>query len=160
MSIDLRDVREDELPWLAACEHELFGAGAWSADLIDTDWRFGTNRYRVIELDGKACGYAIYGFEGDAFHLMNLAVLPEHRRRGLATAAMAELVAEATRLNAPDVWLEVAVDNPAAIALYEAHGFERVRVRKRYYQPGDIDAIVMRLELRPFNPKPVDAPGA
>jgi ribosomal-protein-alanine N-acetyltransferase len=45
------------------------------------------------------------------------------------------------------VWLEVAVTNSAAIALYREFGFEDVRVRRRYYQPEDIDALVMRARL-------------
>jgi ribosomal-protein-alanine N-acetyltransferase len=43
--------------------------------------------------------------------------------------------------------LEVRADNGAARALYEAVGFTVLRVRPRYYQPGDVDALVMRLDL-------------
>jgi [ribosomal protein S18]-alanine N-acetyltransferase len=46
------------------------------------------------------------------------------------------------------VLLEVRADNDAAIRLYERHGFERIAVRRRYYQPGDVDAHIMRRRLR------------
>ena len=156
----LRDHTEADLDWLAQAERDMFGAGAWSAALIREDYRWGSNRYRGGVVDGQLVAYAIYGFEGEAFHLLNIAVLPQYRRTGLGRLLFDEFLAEAHRLEAPDAWLEVAVTNDAALALYEAYGFERVRVRRRYYQPGDIDALVMRKSLRPFTPQPPPAPAS
>lgn len=152
MAVPIRDLVEDDLPWMAAAEVEMFANAAWSEALIREDWRYGTARYRVAEIDGLRAGYAVYGFDGDAFHLMNLAVLPDFRRRGAAQALVDEFLAEAARLKAPDAWLEVAVDNEAALELYRALGFEVVRTRRKYYQPAGIDALVMRKELRPYAP--------
>jgi ribosomal-protein-alanine N-acetyltransferase len=143
----IRDFVEDDLPWMAAAETEIFANAAWSEALIREDWRYGTCRYRLAEVDGLRAGYAVYGFDGDAFHLMNLAVLPDFRRKGIAQALVDEFLAEAARAKAPDAWLEVAVDNEGALALYRALGFEVVRTRRKYYQPGGIDALVMRKEL-------------
>ena len=148
----LRDLREGDLAWLAEQERVIFGPAAWSAGLIREDWRFGTNRYRGVEVDGRLAAYAIYGFEGDAFHLMNLAVTPAHRRQGLAKLLMDDVFAEARAFGAPDVWLEVAVNNDEARGLYEEYGFVLVRVRRNYYQPGGIDALVMRRELAGYEP--------
>ncbi len=148
----LRDLGESDLDWLAEQERVIFGPAAWSEGLVREDWRYGTNRYRGVEVDGDLAAYAIYGFEGDAFHLMNLAVSPEHRREGLAKILMDDFLAEAGTFCAPDVWLEVAVDNEAARGLYEAYGFDLVRVRRKYYQPGDIDGLVMRRELGGYRP--------
>jgi ribosomal-protein-alanine N-acetyltransferase len=150
--VRLRDLQDRDLEWLAEQERVIFGGAAWSAGLIREDWRYGTNRYRGVEVDGALAAYAIYGFEGDAFHLMNLAVTPQHRREGLAKVLMDDFMAEARAFGAPDVWLEVAVDNEAARSLYEAYGFELVRVRRKYYQPGGIDALVMRRELSGYQP--------
>lgn len=133
---------------MADSEREIFGPSAWSAQLIRDDYSFGGKRYRGVELGGELVAYAVYGYDGDAFHLMNLAVLPHARRRGLGRLIMRDLLAEAEHLGAPDVWLEVAVTNDAAIALYREYGFEDVRVRARYYQPENVDALVMRLRLR------------
>jgi ribosomal-protein-alanine N-acetyltransferase len=147
VSAVLRDLTEQDLAWMAASERDIFGPSAWSAQLIRDDFAFGGKRYRGVEFHGELVAYAVYGYDGDAFHLMNLAVLPHARRRGLGRVIMEDLLAEARNLGAPDVWLEVAVTNHAAIALYRAYGFEDVRVRARYYQPENVDALVMRLRL-------------
>lgn len=150
--VSLRDLGSSDLEWIADQERAIFGSAAWSEGLIREDWRYGTNRYRGVFVGDERAGYAIYGFEGDAFHLLNLAIAPAHRRAGLAKTLMDDFLAEATRLGAPDVWLEVAVNNEAARALYDGYGFEVVRVRRKYYQPGDIDALVMRRELSGYSP--------
>ncbi len=151
--LQLRDLGQGDLGWIAEQERVIFGPAAWSEGLIREDWRYGTNRYRGVEVDGQLAGYAIYGFEGDAFHLMNLAVVPARRREGLAKVLMDDFLAEAGTFGAPDAWLEVAVDNESARALYEAYGFELVRVRPKYYQPGGIDGLVMRRELAGYAPQ-------
>lgn len=151
--VRIRDLVEADLPWMAQAERDIFANSAWSEALIREDWRYGTCRYRAAEVDGALAGYAVYGYDGDAFHLMNVAVVPECRGRGLARALVEEFLEEAVRHKAPDAWLEVAVDNEAALALYAALGFETVRTRRKYYQPGGIDALVMRKELRPYVPE-------
>ncbi|MEX0913392.1 MAG: ribosomal protein S18-alanine N-acetyltransferase [Demequina sp.] len=143
----VRDLVEGDLDWVAEQERLIFGPGAWSRELIREDFAWGMRRYRGLECDGVLCAYAIYGFDGDAFHLMNVAVTPEYQGQGCGRTLMDDVVAEAGRLGERTVWLEVAVTNAAAIALYRGYGFTDVRVRKGYYQPGHIDAIVMRADL-------------
>lgn len=150
--VSIRDLVEGDLPWMAQVERELFADAAWSEGLIREDWRYGTCRYRAIEVDGMPAGYAVYGYDGDVFHLMNLAIIPTHRGQGLAKALMEDFLAEAERHKAPDAWLEVAVTNEEALGLYSALGFTTVRTRRKYYQPGGIDALVMRKELLPYTP--------
>jgi len=147
VTIELVDLGEGDLEWVADQEREIFGPAAWSERLIRDDWAFGGKRYRGARVDGELAAYAVYGYDGDAFHLMNLAVVPEARRRGVARALMDDFLAEAWAEGAPDAWLEVAVDNESAIALYRDYGFEDVRIRARYYQPENVDAVVMRLRL-------------
>jgi ribosomal-protein-alanine N-acetyltransferase len=145
----IRDLEAIDLGWMAERESEIFGPSAWSRTLIGEDFASGMRRYRGIALAPGAAleGYAVYGFDGDAFHLLNLAVAPRSRRRGLGRALLEDALAEARRIGAREIWLEVAANNEAAIALYREYGFEDVRIRRRYYQPEDVDAIVMRLAL-------------
>ncbi len=149
---EIRDLTEEDLPWMAEVEHELFGASAWSRELITHDYLYGFARYRGLVLDGALVGYSVYGYDGDAFHLMNLAVVPSARGRGLGRALLEDFLGAARSERVADAWLEVAVDNVAALALYRAHGFEDVRVRRKYYQPEGIDALVMRVQLRGYEP--------
>ena len=152
----LREATLDDLDWIAEQEVVIFGQGAWSLDSIAADlaapkgdvhrW---PRRYVVAEADGRPVGYAVFGFESDAFSLLNLAVVPEARRAGVGAFLLDQFFSEARALRISDVWLEVAVDNAPALALYRGHGFEDVRIRRRYYQPGDVDAIVMRRLLGP-----------
>lgn len=147
---DVRDVTEDDLARIAQLEHETFGPSAWSPALIREQFRYGFMRWRAVDDDGEVgrdlglAGYVVYGFDGGVFHLMNLVVAPFARGRGLARALMDDFMAEAHRLGVPEASLEVAVTNEPALALYRAYGFETVRVRKRYYQPEDVDALSMR----------------
>jgi ribosomal-protein-alanine N-acetyltransferase len=143
-AVTLRDLDETDLEWVTAQEQEIFGAGAWSPALIRDDFTYGNKRYRGAEVNGELAGWAIYGFDGDAFHLMNIAVAANHRRHGIGRALMEDFLREARSVEALSVWLEVAVSNQAAVALYREFGFTDVRVRKRYYQPGDGDALVMK----------------
>ncbi len=148
----IRDLVEADLEWMAQVERELFGASAWSRELITEDFLYGFTRYRGLEVGGALMGYAVYGYDGDAFHLMNLAVVESARGRGLGRALVQDFLAEARTVGAPDAWLEVAVTNEAALALYRSFGFEDVRVRRKYYQPEGIDALVMRLQLSGYEP--------
>ena len=58
-----------------------------------------------------------------------------------------------------ELFLEVRADNPIAQALYDSLGFEQIGVRPRYYQHG-VDAVLMRLIVKPAVSRPADAPGA
>ncbi|MFC7765894.1 GNAT family N-acetyltransferase [Leucobacter soli] len=57
------------------------------------------------------------------------------------------LLDEAARRGVHEVFLEVRADNPVARGLYASLGFDEIGVRPRYYQPDDVDAVVMRLMM-------------
>jgi ribosomal-protein-alanine N-acetyltransferase len=86
-------------------------------------------------------GYLICSRYADDWHIMNIAVDPSARRRGLATALLEELFASAGRDRA--YTLEVRTSNGPAIALYERFGFQPAGVRERYYQDTNEDALIM-----------------
>jgi ribosomal-protein-alanine N-acetyltransferase len=99
------------------------------------------------EVDGFVLARTIAG----EAEILTLAVRPEQRRRGLGRLLVEAAVAEAGRRGASMLLLEVAHDNPAALALYQGLGFERVGLRRAYYaRPGArrADALVLR---RPLN---------
>jgi ribosomal-protein-alanine N-acetyltransferase len=89
----------------------------------------------------RLLGYLICSRYADDWHIMNIAVDPTARRRGLATALLEELFARAGRDRA--YTLEVRTSNGPAIALYEKFGFRAAGLRKRYYQDTGEDALIM-----------------
>jgi ribosomal-protein-alanine N-acetyltransferase len=104
---------------------------------------------RVLRVEGELVGYSIAWFVADEAHLANLAVAPEHRGRGLASALLRDLLHEARRRESRVVWLEVRVSNAQAIRLYERFHFRPVAVRKNYYAREHEDALVMLHVLEP-----------
>lgn len=163
----LRDMAPADLPRVAELEGELFGAGAWSPDLLAAELEAAAvggarppdRRYVVVEDDdGGIAGYAgLYhaGGAGDA-DLLTIATVPALRRRGLASLMLAELIGTARDLGCGAVLLEVRRSAAGAQRLYRAHGFEPIGLRRHYYQAPREDAVVMRRMLRP-GPGPVGA---
>jgi ribosomal-protein-alanine N-acetyltransferase len=79
----------------------------------------------------------------DEAHVTTMAVLPEHRRAGVATALLLELLQEARRGGARVATLDVRVSNVEAQRLYRAFGFIEVGRRVRYYDDNGEDALIM-----------------
>lgn len=86
--------------------------------------------------------------------ILMLATAPDARRRGLGLGLSRSAMAEAARLGAGALFLEVADDNPAALALYRSAGFETAGVRRAYYPTprGFVDALTLRCELNTAAP--------
>jgi ribosomal-protein-alanine N-acetyltransferase len=124
------------------------GDDAWSAGLIrvGVDGDVPTVRYLVAEHDGDVVGYAVASYAGDIAELQRIGVSPALRRTGLASALLAEVVAEAPRTGADRLILEVREDNAGALAFYASRGFVEIDRRPRYYRDGTT-GIVLRLPL-------------
>jgi ribosomal-protein-alanine N-acetyltransferase len=88
-------------------------------------------------------GYLVLSRYVDAWHVMNVAVAPEWRRKGVASALLRRLLDE-TEDDVPRGYtLEVRVSNVGAIALYERFGFKAKGVRRGYYTDNREDALIM-----------------
>ena len=88
-------------------------------------------------------GYLIISRYVDAWHVMNIAVAPEHRRRGIARSLMERLFEATARDARRGYTLEVRVSNEAAIRLYEELGFRTRGIRRGYYTDNREDALIM-----------------
>lgn len=90
---------------------------------------------------GRLLGYTICSRYADIWHVMNIAVDPPQRRRGIGTALLTTLI---ERAGADESYtLEVRPSNPGAIALYERFGFRSAGTRPRYYRDTGEDALIM-----------------
>ena len=97
----------------------------------------------------ELAGFILCRAVADEAEILTLATAPAHRRRGVAQALLRAAMDGATARGARAMFLEVAADNPAAVALYRQAGFAQVGARGGYYQRGDgaIDALVLRLDI-------------
>jgi ribosomal-protein-alanine N-acetyltransferase len=93
--------------------------------------------------DPTVVGFCAFWRVLDELHINNLAVLPEKRRQGVASALLARVIAEGVRLGAGRATLEVRRSNEAALRLYERFGFAVAGVRRRYYTNPEEDALVL-----------------
>jgi ribosomal-protein-alanine N-acetyltransferase len=96
----------------------------------------------------RIIGFLIYWLVHDEVHVLNVAVEPEQRRRGVARMLMAETERRAQQAGASLMTLEVRRSNQAALALYREFDYRAVGVRPNYYVDEGEDAIVMVKELK------------
>ena len=102
----------------------------------------------MAEAGESVLGYVGMMFVLDEGYISNVAVSPEHRRQGIASALIGELLRRAEELRLSFVTLEVRESNAPAIALYERFGFAPVGRRKGYYDAPKEDAILMTRFLK------------
>ena len=147
--VALRDLEWTDLSRLAELEQHLFAHDAWSEQTWWAELAGRPRRDYVVATagDGTIAGYAGLDFAGDVADVMTIAVAPPHQGRGVGRVLLTELLRRAADRAADAVLLEVRADNDAARRLYDRAGFEVISVRRRYYQPEDVDALVMRLLL-------------
>ncbi len=93
--------------------------------------------------EGRLAGYLIVSRYVDAWHVMNIAVAPAFRRRGIATALLDKLFELTENASKRGYTLEVRVSNDGAIKLYERLGFSARGIRRGYYTDNREDALIM-----------------
>lgn len=147
MTVRLEPLRRKDLARCAELELTLFpGEDPWSEATFRSELDWG-NYYLGAYVDGAGLvGYAGLSLVGTPASLEatvhTIGVDPAWQRQGVGRTLIKALLAKADEAAAP-VYLEVRTDNDAAIGLYEAHGFTRVGIRRRYYQPSGADAYTM-----------------
>nr|WSX54555.1 ribosomal protein S18-alanine N-acetyltransferase [Streptomyces sp. NBC_00974] len=152
-------------------EHELFPEDAWSAGMFWSELAHArgpgaTRRYVVAQTvpdsgsadrAGRLVGYAGLAAAGDLGDVQTIAAARDQWGTGLGARLLSDLLRAATDFECAEVLLEVRVDNTRAQKLYARFGFEPIGFRRGYYQPGNVDALVMRLS-DPATSVPVDEP--
>ncbi|MCK2215140.1 ribosomal protein S18-alanine N-acetyltransferase [Actinomadura sp. ATCC 31491] len=137
-----------DLPAVMAIERATFPLDAWSEGMMRGELAdMPRSRHYVVALvEDEIVGYAGLAAAADQADVQTIAVLDKHQGRGIGGALLTELLAEARRRGAREIFLEVRADNPRAQAVYRRFEFEEIGTRRRYYDDGT-DAIMMRRKL-------------
>jgi ribosomal-protein-alanine N-acetyltransferase len=143
----LRVMTPTDVPAVAELERVFFGPSAWSEAMVAGELHASGRWYLAAVEDGEVLGYAGLWFDGDVTQVMTIGVAPAVQRQGIGSALLTALIRRSRELGASAVLLEVRVDNAPALAMYERFGFTLLARRRRYYQPEDVDAWTMRMEL-------------
>jgi N6-L-threonylcarbamoyladenine synthase len=146
--MDFRQLRDDHIDEVMELEKELFGREAWSIKSMLSELTAPHSFYVGI-FEGSLVGYAGLrllpaDLSGD---ITTIGVAKKEQGRGLGRALVQALVTKAQRSGSEQLFLEVKKSNESAIYLYESFGFEKIDIRKNYYQPSGEDAIVMKLTI-------------
>jgi [ribosomal protein S18]-alanine N-acetyltransferase len=158
--IRLRPMVSADLADVMAIEDELFPEDPWTAQMFADEvvQPPEVRLYLVAEADpddsAPGAGSVIAGYAGMLFvpggiqaDVLTIAVRASHWGRGIGSALLGELIQAARDRDCAEVFLEVRADNPRAHGLYLRRGFAEIGVRRGYYKPSGVDAIVMRKEL-------------
>jgi ribosomal-protein-alanine N-acetyltransferase len=143
--LEIRRLAYSDLPQVIGVERRAFPT-PWSLAMfvLELSKSSGICLAAVLgtEYDRRLVGYLICSRYETVWHVMNVAVAPEHRREGVASALLGELYVRVDDEQARYT-LEVRRSNDVAIRLYEREGFRAAGLRRRYYQDNGEDALVM-----------------
>lgn len=139
----MRRLAYSDLPAVISIERRSFPA-PWSLAMFVLELSKPSGICLAATEDDSMVGYLVCSRYDRVWHLMNVAVDPERRRRGIARRLIERLIEEAGR-EFPFT-LEVRVSNRVAIAMYERLGFRSAGVRPRYYRDNGEDALIMWLD--------------
>jgi ribosomal-protein-alanine N-acetyltransferase len=155
MSVALRPVRSSDLAALAGIHAACFPDEAWDSGALATVLAMAGTAGQVAGSDAAGiCGFLITQCLGEDAEILTLGVAPAHRRQGIARVLLVDFFARARAVGATRVVLEVAADNPPALALYQSLGFARLGTRPNYYRRAAgpaMDAWRLGLDFMPQN---------
>lgn len=141
MNFQIRLFREEDLSRAVEIEKLSFPS-PWSEKLLREELERDLARFFAAVWDGELAGYILWWAAPEEAHLINLAVHPKFRRKGVARALLRHLEKTAAAEGARRVTLEVRENNAAAIHLYESEGFQLIAIRRKYYSDDDSDAWI------------------
>ena len=142
-ALDIRRLTYADLPQVIAIERRAFPT-PWSLAMFVLELSKPSGVCLAAVREGTVVGHLICSRYDTVWHLMNIAVDPRLRRKGIASALLSALLGRIDDgSGSAQLTLEVRPTNQAAIALYERFGFRSAGTRPRYYQDNGEDALIM-----------------
>lgn len=143
----IRNATPADVLRLAELERECF-ADPWSEAGLEEALALTAGTGLVAEIDGVVQGYVLARTAADTAEILNLAVAPASRRKGIAMALLRQVLGTVEPMGVTEVFLEVRQSNRGALMLYRELGFRVAGMRRAYYRRPIEDALVLR---RAFN---------
>jgi ribosomal-protein-alanine N-acetyltransferase len=148
--ITIEPMKKSDIDQVLEIEQASFSQ-PWSRNLFLSEFRSPLISKLLVSLAGDApsrqvTGYIVYWVVGDEMHILNLAVAPAWRRRGIARALVVAGIRHAHKKGAARAFLEVRASNREAQKLYSSMGFTGTFIRRDYYDLPVEDAVVMTLD--------------
>jgi ribosomal-protein-alanine N-acetyltransferase len=142
-----RGISPDDIDGILAVEEASF-TNPWTREMYLGELRNAHVAHFHVARDEsrRIVAFCAFWSVADELHINNLAVLPEWRRQGIASALLDGILAEGARRGARRAVLEVRRSNDVALAMYERFGFTITRVRHGYYSQPVEDALVLSRE--------------
>ncbi len=154
--VRLRRMVSADLMGVLALERDLFADDPWTPEMFaeEVAQPSASRLYLVAETVADDGRHSLTGYAGMMFvsgggqaDVLTIAVAASCWGRGIGSALLGALLQAARDRGCAEVFLEVRVDNPRARGLYLRRGFQEIGVRRGYYQPSGVDAIVMRKDM-------------
>jgi ribosomal-protein-alanine N-acetyltransferase len=157
LELDLRRLDLGDLDAIERIERASYPT-PWSRSMFASELAKPSSlSFGAVDETGTLVGYLVLSRYVDAWHVMNVAVAPERRRQGIASALLHRLL-ELTKDDALRGYtLEVRTSNLGAIRLYERFGFRRKGIRRGYYTDNREDALIMWRDADSADAEPSDA---
>lgn len=146
--VRLRRADAADAAMLAAMERECF-SDPWSERSFASVLENPATLFIIAERgdDPSSVGYIGATVVADECEIINLAVMPEWRRRGIGSVLAEKMLDVCRKISVDTVYLEHRESNAAAAALYASLGFRNYGTRRRYYTAPVEDAVLMSLKL-------------
>jgi ribosomal-protein-alanine N-acetyltransferase len=146
--MDIRDMTKADLSAVLKIETDLFPTDAWTEALFlgELSEVPVSRKVAVAEFEGQVIGYVSLRFVGRQGDVNTIAIAKDFQRKGFGNQLLAWLLMTAKDLGVRELFLDVRADNLAAIEMYKKAGFDRIDIRRNYYDHS-VDANVMRKKL-------------
>ncbi len=145
----LRNATTEDLAAIMALERASFPTDAWSEHVMSAELASPHGQYLIAEEGGRVIGYGgVRALSGSSdADIQTIAIAEDARGGGRGRTLLEALLLLARQRGAREMFLDVRADNLPARRLYDSEGFREIGRRPGYYQPDDVDAVVMRLDL-------------